>query len=328
MKKSVLHQILVVTAGAALISSASCSGKPAATSSMPEPADSPALQNASSGAIDRLYVWSPELGDTVTVDVWLPNGYEADNSRRYPVIYMHDGQNLFDASTTWNHQSWDMDSVTGALIAQGKIEAPVIVGIHSVSESRIGDLMPEDAINYLDDESDTLKTNFTKRSSRPIRGNAYARFIATTLKQGIDTLYRTLPDRAHTSVMGSSMGGLMSLYAMCEYPDVFGNAACLSTHWVGVTDGNPAFAEAMEKYTAAKLPDPASHRLYLDRGTTTIDSLYGPAQSRMIALVRSRGYEMGATLDTLTADGAPHEERAWNARVHRPLTFLLGTSPR
>lgn len=328
MKKSVLHQILLLSAGTVLITSASCTGKPAPASDMPEPANPPALQNASSGSIDRLYVYSPELGDTVTVDVWLPDGYGADSDRRYPVIYMHDGQNLFDAATTWNRQSWDMDSVTGTLIAQGNIEAPVIVGIHSVAESRIGDLMPENAISYLKDDSDTLMTAFSSLSSRPVRGNAYARFVATTLKQGIDTLYRTMPDRAHTSVMGSSMGGLMTLYAICEYPDVFGSAACLSTHWVGVTDGNPAFAEAMESYTAAKLPDAATHRLYLDRGTATIDSLYGPAQTRIIRLVRSRGYEMGVNLDTLTAQGAPHEERAWNARVSRPLTFLLGTPSR
>ncbi len=295
------------------------------------PADSipnpPALQNASTGKIDRLYVYSSELGDTVTVDVWTPECYNADNDTRHPVIYMHDGQNLFDASTTWNHQAWEMDSVTGALISSGEITAPVIVGVHSVAATRLGDLMPQKALGYLSEATDTLKEIFLSRNAKDVRGDAYAKFMATSLKPLIDARYKVLTDRANTSVMGSSMGGLMSLYIMSEYPEIFGSAACLSTHWVGTIDGNPAFSEAMKEYVRQHLPSDGRHRLYLDRGTATIDSLYGPAQTAIIAIADSLGYNYGTNLDTLTATGASHMEQAWMMRVARPLRFLLSQRP-
>lgn len=280
----------------------------------------PAVQEASAGNIERLYVYSPQLGDTVTVDVWTPEGYNPADTARYPVIYMHDGQNLYDASTTWNKQSWEMDSVTSALVAQGVIEAPVIVGVHSVDSTRIGDLMPQKTCDYNPALAEVLDAYFP---GMEMRGDAYASFIATTLKELVDSAYAVRTDMESTSVMGSSMGGLMSIYAMSEYPATFGGAGCLSTHWVGTLDGNPAFPEAMTAYLAEKLPRDGRHKLYLDHGTESIDSLYGPWNDRVIELANSLGYKTPGTLETFTDEGASHEERYWAARVHRPLQFLL-----
>lgn len=284
-------------------------------------AEHPVLQRATVGSIERHYVYSPQMGDTITVDVWLPEGYVADGPRRYPVIYMHDGQNLFDASTSWNRQSWEMDSVAGTLSAAGEIEAPVIVGVHSVAATRKGDLMPGKAIGRIDPGEVTSMKNLLHGNE--IRGNRYVAFIVETLKPMVDSVYTVATDRDNTSVMGSSMGGLMSVYALCEYPGVFGSAACLSTHWIGSLDGNPAFPVAMRSYLADNLPADGLHRLYFDHGTVSLDSLYGVWEERMIELVESRGYRRGETLDTFVAVGAGHEERFWRDRVERPLRFLL-----
>ena len=292
-------------------------------------ADKPALQEVTVGTIDRHYVYSPQMGETITVDVWAPEGY-ADTKERFPVIYMHDGQNLFDASTTWNHQSWEMDSVAGMLVARGEIAAPVIVAIHSVAKTRKGDLMPEKALGYI--QTQQLKDSALKAflDTATVRGDAYAAFMVETLKPLMDSTYRLAANADSTFVMGSSMGGLMSVYAMSEYPGVFGGAGCLSTHWVGTLDGNPAFSDAMYAYLSDNLPRDGRHRVYFDHGTTSIDSLYGPSEDKVITLVSSLGYVDSAanpsapTLERFVDEGAGHEERYWAARVARPLRFLLG----
>lgn len=292
-----------------------------------QPEGAPALQVASVGEIDRRYVYSPQMGETITVDVWTPEGY-GDDAGRYPVIYMHDGQNLFDASTSWNRQSWEMDSVTGELAGRGEISAPVIVGIHSVAATRTGDLMPEKALGYIKEIKGEAVRKFLDTAS--VRGDAYAAFIVETLKPMIDSAYRVGAGADSTFVMGSSMGGLMSVYALSEYPEVFGGAGCLSTHWVGTLDGDPTFSDAMYAYLSDNLPRDGRHRIYFDHGTTSIDSLYGPSEDRMIALAKGLGYAdslSGAevvTLERFVDEGAGHEERYWAARVARPLRFLLG----
>lgn len=279
------------------------------------------IQKANPGYVHRLHIPSSELRSDWVIDVWTPEGYDADSTKRYPVIYMHDGQNLYDPETTWNHQAWEMDSVTSALIDRGVIQAPIIVGIHSRSETRIGDLMPQKAAQ---------DANYSKADlegfagSVEIRGDAYLRYIVELVKPTIDYNYRTLRDAANTTVMGSSMGGLMSIYALCEYPDVFGNAICMSTHWVGMPDKPEAFAMAMYEYLHKNLPTDGKHRLYFDHGTETIDSYYGPWEELMLALIRSYGYKPGQTLMNYIDYGAAHNEEAWAARVAIPLTFILG----
>ena len=293
-----------------------------------ETAGTPPPQTASAGDIDRYRIYSPEMDDTVTIDVWTPEGYPGDDGHRYPVIYMHDGQNLFDASTTWNGQSWEMDSVVSELVEAGEIEAPVIIGIHSVAETRVGDLMPQKAKDYITSTPDSALRDFLEKT--PLRGDAYAAFIVNTLRPAMDAAYRLTANADSTFVMGSSMGGLMSVYTMSEYPDLFGGAGCLSTHWVGTLDGDPTFANAMYDYLSEHMPRDGRHRLYFDHGTESIDSLYGPANERVVALARSLGYSerpadgTRPTLDNYVAEGAGHEERFWAARVKRPLRFLLG----
>ena len=286
----------------------------ALTAAMALAAASP-LQKPTAGTIDRLSFWSPQMGDSVTVDVWRP-----DAAGPLPVIYMHDGQNLFDATTTWNGQAWEVDSILGAMISKGEAAPAMVVGVHSNSSTRVADLMPQKAVAGHGME-ETLKS--AGQGGAPVRGDAYAAFLVETLKPAIDSLYATVPDRPHTTVMGSSMGGLMSIYALCEYPDIFGNAICLSTHWVGRPEVADQFSGAMERYLREHLPAPGNHRLYFDHGTTTIDAWYGPAEERITDMIRRKGYDEASMLQ-LTFPGAAHTERDWAARLHIPLTFLLG----
>ncbi|MDW8466083.1 MAG: alpha/beta hydrolase-fold protein [Chloroherpetonaceae bacterium] len=150
-----------------------------------------------------------------------------------------------------------------------------------------------------------------------MQSDNYLRFLVEELKPFIDSTYRTRPEQSHTFIMGSSMGGLISLYAICEYPHIFGGAACLSTHF-------PAADGAVIEYMKSHLPDPATHKIYFDYGTETLDAQYEPYQQRADAVMRQRGFIEGKNWITRKFPGDEHSERAWRKRVHIPLLFLLG----
>jgi enterochelin esterase-like enzyme len=123
--------------------------------------------------------------------------------------------------------------------------------------------------------------------------------------------------------MGSSMGGLISIYAISEYPDVFGGAACLSTHWPGIFSlhDNP-IPEAFYAYLDEHLPNPKTHKIYFDFGTETLDAMYAPLQAKVDTIMRDKGYS-AANWKTMRFEGAAHTESAWQNRLHIPLQFLF-----
>jgi enterochelin esterase-like enzyme len=139
----------------------------------------------------------------------------------------------------------------------------------------------------------------------------------------VDSAFSTRPEREHTFIAGSSMGGLISMYAICEYPEVFGAAACLSTHWIGVWDDldNP-IPETFAAYLKEHLPEPGEHRFYFDHGTETLDQWYGRGQALVDIVMEEAGY--GASdWKTLVFEGTDHSENAWAERLQIPLQFLL-----
>jgi predicted alpha/beta superfamily hydrolase len=164
-------------------------------------------------------------------------------------------------------------------------------------------------------------------------GDEYVRFLVEELKPRVDAAYRTRPDRASTFVMGSSMGALISLYAMAERPDVFGGAGCLSMHWpVGVDSTRvfdnartwrPAIVAAFTRYFRAARLEPSSHRLWVDHGTGFLDEHYVRYQAAMLPVLRRLGYVEHETLEARVYPGANHNETAWRARLREPLRFLL-----
>ena len=290
---------------------AACASEPEIDWSYETPvrADTPAGDHRGvTGTVER-FTLPTDLVTEREVEVWLPPSYASEPGRRYPVLYMHDGQNVFDpAQSQYSGWDWGVDEAMTALGLEAIVVAP-----HSDSETRGADYFPQKAGlenpgAFRDDIGDLDETN--------MNADAYLRYLTYELKPAIDARYRTRPEREHTSVMGSSMGGLISLYAISEYPDVFGAAGMVSTHF-------PLGDGALVDYFADRLPDPATHRLYFDYGTETLDYNYEGYQDRMDAAVEAAGYRRGANWTTRKFDGDDHSERAWRNRVHVPLQFLL-----
>ena len=249
------------------------------------------------------------------VDVWLPPEYESDPLRRYPVLYMHDGQNCFRIEDSAFGVAWEVQHALEKLIASGEAEPAIIVGIWNVGLRRYLEYRPARPFLYL---SEVSREKVTAGLGGMPLSDAYLQFLTGELKPFIDSHYRTRPGRESTTIMGSSMGGLISLYALCEYPDVFGGAACISTHW-------PAVEGVIVSYLRDRLPDPGTHRLYFDFGTETIDALYRPVQEQVDGVMRAANYTSGSDWITREFPGAGHFEADWQRRVHIPLRFLLGT---
>jgi len=286
-------------------------------------ADKP-LPEVANGRIERLENFQSVFVQPRNVDVWLPQGYSAD--KKYPVLYMQDGQMLFDSTTTWNKQEWGVDEVMGRLIRQDSIQPAIVVGIWNTGEGRHADYFPQKPYDSL---PKSFKRNLRETwAGKPfpehIRSDRYLKFLTEELKPYIDDHYSTSPDRDQTFVMGSSMGGLISIYAICEYPGIFGGAACMSTHWPGIfsTQNNP-IPQAFADYMRSHLPSPENHRIYFDYGTKTLDAAYEPFQLKIDSVMRKQGYD-NTNWETLKFEGQSHSERAWHKRLDHPLVFLLG----
>jgi hypothetical protein len=287
-----------------------------------------AIPEVSSGTVVRIDSFPAVRIKPRTVDIWLPEGYPANGP--YAVCYFQDGQMLFDSSLTWNRQEWGVDETFGRLTAAGKIRPCIVVGIFNGGARRHAEYFPQKPFESLPASfRDSLYDMHRPEGASIFSGtevcsDEYLKFLVYELKPYVDSVYRTDPSRSATFVAGSSMGGLISLYAMCEYPGVFGGAACLSTHWPGIFSvvDNPVPATFMD-YMYTSLPSPADHLLYFDRGDRTLDELYEPYQSVADAVVRARGYT-DATFLSKVFPGADHSERSWSARLDQPVLFLLG----
>ncbi len=279
------------------------------------------LPQVVSGRIERMTQFPSRYVDARNIDVWLPDGYVS--TKRYNVLYMHDGQMLFDPARTWNHQVWRVDQVVAKLVAQGKMADTIVVGVWNNGRYRHAEYYPEKTLPLL---QAPVRAAFIEQqlAGKPLADN-YLRFLVEELKPAIDRRYATRPEREHTFIMGSSMGGIISLYAISEYPDVFGAAACLSTHWIATQKANTLFPMAMFNYLQMKLPSPAQHRLYMDRGTETLDAQYHAAQDFADQLVVDAGYTH-ANFRSVVFPGAAHTEQDWSARLDSVLGFLFATT--
>ncbi len=249
------------------------------------------------------------------VHVWLADEDDSQPDTQYSVLYMHDGQNLFDPETATAGETWGVAEVLAQLMDAGTVRPSLIVGIFN-STGRWPEYLPQRPLAHPD--SAKLLQQFGETLPFPIRSDNYLRFLVEELKPFIDQTYRTHTSRDETFIMGSSMGGLISLYALCEYPEVFAGAGCLSTHW-------PAVEGIILPYLDETLPPPGEHKLYFDYGTATLDALYEPLQKPVDALLVSKGYQLEHDWLTRRFEGAEHNEPAWRARIHLPLTFLLGS---
>lgn len=285
------------------------------------------LPQVSSGKLIRHADFASKHVTARHVDVWLPHGY--DGKEPYAVLYMHDGQMLFDSNTTWNKQAWEVDDILGRMIKNKEVRKTIVVGVWNGGATRHIDYFPQRPFDMLPAAfKDSLiaegaRPNGNKLFESTVHSDGYLKFLVEELKPFIDKTYATKTDAENTFIMGSSMGGLISMYAICEYPNVFGGAACLSTHWPGIfsLENNP-IPDAFVQYLDTHLPDPTNHKIYFDYGTATLDSLYPPLQAKADAVMQKHGWQKNQWI-TLEFAGADHSEAAWKARLDKPLGFLL-----
>ena len=293
---------------------------------LPSSAQNTASINVSAGKMIRYENFNSKYTESRNVDVWLPSGYNPQ--KKYNVLYMQDGQMLFDSISNWNHQEWCVDETMSKLLQEKKIHDCIIVGIWNSGKNRHSDYCPEKPFESLTPaQQDTLLK--TKRKNGAIvfaakpNSDNYLKFLVTELKPFIDSVYSTNKNQQQTFIAGSSMGALISVYAICEYPQVFGAAACLSTHWpVIYTNINNSIADSIYSYLKANLPSPKNHKIYFDYGTTTLDTLYEPYQKRVDVLMKQKGFTSKNWI-TKRFEGADHSEKAWRNRLNIPLQFLL-----
>jgi predicted alpha/beta superfamily hydrolase len=225
--------------------------------------------------------------------VWLPPGYRRlrNVEKRYPVLYMHDGQNIVDPNTSFNGMDWRVDETIVKLIKAKKMQEIIVVGIYNTP-------------GRLEEYSDTKK------------GNLYIKFICEELKPFIDNNFRTLPERESTGIMGSSMGGLISFIAGWKHSDIFSMVGSMSS----------SFYYNDEK--VFDMVNPAGRpknkiKIYIDHGE---DGLI--RGQKMFNRLSELGYIIGKDIDYFYAPGGEHNENAWAERLERPLLFFFGTKNR
>lgn len=279
------------------------------------------------GSIERVDSFPTKFIKPRTVDVWLPTTYS--EVKKYSVLYMHDGQMLFDATTTWNKQEWKVDEVASKLMSEEKVDEFIVVAIWNIPELRHMDLFPKKPLEDLSKKSQELifkeaqKMNYNFNLT-DINSDNYLKFIVDEVKPYIDENYSVFTDANHTAIMGSSMGGLISMYAICEYPEIFGKAACLSTHWVGFRDfENNPIPESFFSYMENNLPKSEKHKIYFDYGTETLDASYLKYEYRVDEVLQTIGYS-SENYKNLQFEGENHSEASWQKRIDIPFEFMFG----
>ena len=299
-----------------------------------------AMQVAS-GSLLRIAQFPSEYVQPKDVFIWLPEHYNAHT--KFAVLYMHDAQMLFDATTTWNKQEWQVDEVASALMKSGKTRDFIVVastnGDYQGGTRRSSEYFPQGALAYLSDKDKRAILSQKRSNGQAVFANGeiqsdnYLLFLTKELKPYIDRTFSVHTDAANTALMGSSMGGLISWYGLAEYPDVFGAAACISTHWPGAIphEGNP-LPKAFTAYLRDHLPKPnrqgegntaLAHRIYFSLGTETLDKYYPPLQKNIDKLMVELGYTE-THWQTALFEGDAHDEVSWAKRLPIAMTFLFG----
>jgi predicted alpha/beta superfamily hydrolase len=240
------------------------------------------------------------LPDKRDLIVYLPPGYETEPERRYPVLYMHDGQNLFDPETSYiKGKTWQVRESADAAIEAGEVEPLIVVGIYNTGNRRLAEYTPEKDWQMGGGEADS-----------------YGELLTRELMPWIAERYRVLGGREHTGLGGSSLGGLVSLYLGLKYAEVFGRLAVLSPSvwW------NHRSILGFVSETALLLQH--RPRIWLDagdhEGRTTLRDTQTLAQR-----LRANGWAEDESLHFEKVRGGTHDEASWATRVGPLLRFLF-----
>ena len=245
-------------------------------------------QSTASKQVTTFTISAPQLDTIKTIWVYLPKNYQ-NSKKSYPVIYMHDAQNLFDAETSYVGE-WEVDEYLDSLIKNESI----IIGIEHGNEKRIDEL-----------------TLYTHEKYGGGNGDAYLTFIKDTLKPHIDITYRTLNNAKHTTIFGSSLGGLISFYAAIKYPETFGKAGVFSpTFWI-----NPEIYSFVES-----IDIPETSKFYFLVGTAEGENMV-PDLERMVALLKDKGVKDKQIEYYIIKDGK-HSETFWSVHFANAYEWL------
>jgi enterochelin esterase-like enzyme len=267
-----------------------------------------------SGVLGRLVYWtnvsSAHLKQPRHVVIWLPPGYDDAPGQHHAVLYMQDGQNLFDPRIASTGVDWGVDEAIVRGMNEGRIPPTLVVGVWS-TRLRGREYSPWDL------------------------GPAYARFLTEELMPRVDGAFRTRTGAEDTAVMGSSMGGLISFFLCWQYPQQFGLGGCLSTHFpysaatLARFRGQPVDPRSdrntplIDEAIAEGATFPRSVRIYMDHGTLGHDSGYEAVTRRVGDWLTAQGLARGRDFMVKKFPGADHNETAWRSRLDEPLTFLL-----
>lgn len=256
--------------------------------------------------------------------IWLPPGYDRGN-RRYPVLYMHDGHNLFDPAKSNFNKVWAADKAMLAAMKSGKVAPHIIVGIWAPGKDRYRQYLPQSLYQAA---SGAPRAAMDAMTGGPVVSAAYLDWLAGPLKQWVDASFRTRAGRDDTAIIGSSMGGLMSCYAFLERPQTYGRAGCVSSHWPAadpraVGEANPELIALWDGWFAARLGQPDGRRVWMDHGTATLDAFYAPYQQAIDARMAASGWQRGRDWESKVYQGAEHEENAWARRLPEVFGWLL-----
>ncbi len=285
------------------------------------------IPKVNKGSITRIENFNSKYVASRNIDIWLPQDYNINN--KYAVLYMQDGQMLYDSNTTWNKKCWMLQDAITKLTNENKINNVIVVGIWNGGERRHSEYFPQKPFQQLSKAQQEVvyngvrKNNVSVFNNYELNADNYLKFIVEELKPFIDQKFSTHTNFTNTFIGGSSMGGLISMYAVCEYPKIFGGAICMSTHWPGIfeMENNP-IPEAFINYLAFNLPRAKNHKIYFDCGDKTLDALYPPIQNKVDEVMRKKGYSEKNWM-TQYFPGQEHSEVAWSQRVEIPLSFML-----
>ncbi|MFN8671189.1 MAG: alpha/beta hydrolase-fold protein [Candidatus Sericytochromatia bacterium] len=252
------------------------------------------------GSIIRHHLGSSNLNNSRDIDIYLPPSYNKDRNKHYPVLYMHDGNNLFYPEIAFAGKPWKINKTVDMLINTGLIQEIIVVGIHNTIGRNY---------EYTWDQM-KYRNGFVEGGG----GYKYSKFIINEVKDYIDRELRTLPDRNNTAIAGSSLGGLISYYLALYYPNIFGKTAIISPSlwW---SHGKPLLdSRAISN----------NLKIWLDMGTQE-----GHSNIEMTRFMRNelykKGYREGYNLGYLEDRGGKHNEVSWGNRFHLPLIFFFGT---
>ena len=284
------------------------------------------LPEVASGSLTKATPFKSTIFRSRPVYVWLPPGFS--DTRRYDVLYMQDGDMLFDANSTWNGQEWKVDEIVGGLIREGRIRPIIVVGVPNAGVARHAEYFPQKPFEALSEraQTDLYDRNRSPDSSlfaRHIYSDAYAAFIVNEVVPYIEGAYPVRKGKQHRYLAGSSMGGLISWYTVMEYPDEFAGVISMSTHWPGDMDGSSGAFLAFRDYIEAKLPTVSGLKIYFDYGDQTLDQLYPPLQKQIDQVFFEQRYTKEDWM-SLYFPGANHSEDAWSQRLAVPLQFMFG----